>query len=143
MTLDDIQELWEKDSVIDPDNLHLESLKIPQLHSKYYKIYNEILLLRKRNLQKYNELKKNRYEYYNGKAEPEVYVDEPFPFKIRDKETMGRYLDADEKLGHIRLKNEYYDTMLKYLEDILKIITNRTYQIKNAIEFQKFIAGYS
>ena len=141
MTLDDIQELWEKGSVIDADNLHLESLKIPQLHSKYYKIYNEILLLRKRNLQKYNEVKKNRYEYYNGKAEPEVYVDEPFPFKIRDKETMGRYLDADEKLGHIRLKNEYYDTMLKYLEDILKIITNRTYQIKNSIDFLRFQSG--
>jgi hypothetical protein len=31
MNLDKIQEMWQKDSVIDPDNLHDESLKIPQL----------------------------------------------------------------------------------------------------------------
>ena len=36
MNLEQIQEMWEKDSKIDPDNLHDESLKIPQLHSKYY-----------------------------------------------------------------------------------------------------------
>ena len=30
MDLDKIQEMWQKDSVIDPDNLHDESLKIPQ-----------------------------------------------------------------------------------------------------------------
>ena len=42
MDLEKIQEMWEKDSHIDPDNLHDESLKIPQLHSKYYTLYNTI-----------------------------------------------------------------------------------------------------
>ena len=28
LNLDEIQEMWERDSVIDPDNLHEESLKI-------------------------------------------------------------------------------------------------------------------
>ena len=32
MTLDEIQNLWKDDCVIDPDNLHLESIKIPSLH---------------------------------------------------------------------------------------------------------------
>ena len=40
MNLEKIQEMWQRDSVIDPDNLHDESLKIPQLHSKYYTVYN-------------------------------------------------------------------------------------------------------
>ena len=40
MNLEKIQEMWERDATIDPDNLHNESLKIPQLHSKYYTIYN-------------------------------------------------------------------------------------------------------
>ena len=44
MNLDKIQEMWERDAVIDPDNLHDESLKIPQLHAKYYTIYNTCLL---------------------------------------------------------------------------------------------------
>jgi hypothetical protein len=31
--------------------------------------------------------------------------------------------------------------MLDYLESILKVIQNRTYQIKNAIEWQRFTNG--
>ena len=58
MNLEQIQEMWEKDSRIDPDNLHDESLKIPQLHSKYYTLYNTITLLEKQ-LQKY--MQKNHF----------------------------------------------------------------------------------
>jgi len=54
---------------------------------------------------------------------------------------MQKYLDADTKLSGFSLKIEYYDTMLRYIEEILKQITNRTYQIKNAIEFMKFSSG--
>ena len=48
MDLDKIQEMWRKDAVIDPDNLHDESLKIPQLHSKYYTLYNPLLYCEKK-----------------------------------------------------------------------------------------------
>ena len=54
MNLDKIQEMWERDAVIDPDNLHDESLKIPQLHSKYYTIYNTITLLREKARDQYS-----------------------------------------------------------------------------------------
>jgi hypothetical protein len=140
--LDLIQSLWEKDSQIDPDNLHTESLNIPTLHAKYYQIYNNILLLKKKAEQQKRNIRHERYEYYTGKADPDVYVEDPFPKKIRDKETLQKYLDADEKLSQVCLKIEYYETMLNYLESILKVIQNRTYQIKNAIEFIKFQAGY-
>ena len=46
--LDLIQDMWEKDSKIDPDNLHNESLGIPSLHAKYFEMYNTIFLLRKK-----------------------------------------------------------------------------------------------
>ena len=133
--------MWEKDAKIDPDNLHTESLNIPVLHSKYYEIYNNIYLLRKKAEQQRKNIRHERYEYFSGKADPEVYVENPFPKKIRDKDTMQKYLDADEKLSGVSLKIDYYETMLRYLEEILKQITNRTYQIKNSIEFMRFTSG--
>lgn len=139
--LDTIQEMWNKDSKIDPDNLHTESLNIPVLHGKYHELYNNIFLLRKKAEQQRKNIRHERYEYFSGKADPDVYINNPFPKKIRDKDTMQKYLDADEKLSNASLKIEYYDTMLMYLESILKQITNRTYQIKNAIEFMRFTAG--
>jgi hypothetical protein len=141
LDLDTIQKMWEEDSKIDIDNLHTESLNIPSLHAKYFDIYNNIVLLKKKAEQQKKNIRHERYEYFTGKADPDVYVENPFPKKIRDKETLQKYLDADEKLSSVCLKVEYYDTMLNYLESILKVIQNRTYQIKNAIEFIRFTAG--
>jgi len=139
--LDTIQKMWEADSQIDLDNLHTESLNIPALHAKYFELYNNIGLLRKKAEQQRRNIRHERYEYYTGKADPDVYVGDPFPKKIRDKDTLQKYLDADERLSSICLKIDYYDTMLNYLESILKVIQNRTYQIKNAIEFIRFQSG--
>ena len=68
MSIEKIQEMWEKDSQIDPDNLHDESLKIPQLHSKYYTLYNTITLLREKAKESHNKVRLERYNYYSGKA---------------------------------------------------------------------------
>jgi len=139
--LDTIQKMWEEDCKIDPDNLHTESLNIASLHAKYFDIYNNIVLLKKKAEQQRKNIRHDRYEYYTGKSDPDVYAENPFPKKIRDKETLQKYLDADEKLSQVCLKLDYYDTMLNYIESILKMIQNRTFQIKNAIEFVKFTAG--
>ena len=139
--LDTIQGMWEKDSKLDPDNLHTESLNIPTLHAKYFELYNTIFLLRKKAEQQRKNIRHERYEYFSGKADPDVYITDPFPKKIRDKDTMQKYLDADAKLSNASLKIDYYDTMLIYIESILKQINNRTFQIKNAIEFMRFNAG--
>ena len=142
VTLEDLQEMWEKDAKIDRDNLHEESLNVPSLHAKYFELYNTIFILRKKAEQQRKNIRHERYEYFSGKADPEVYIKDPFPKKIRDKDTLQKYLDADDKLSASNLKIEYYETMLNYLESILKQISNRTYQIKNAVEVMKFQAGY-
>ena len=139
--LDMIQSMWETDSKIDIDNMHEESLRVPQLHAKYHEMMNNLILLKSRAESLRKNIRHDRYEYFSGKADPDVYIDNPFPKKIRDKDTMQKYLDADDKLSNSSLKIEYYDTMLTYIESILKVIQNRTYQIKNAIEFMRFNSG--
>lgn len=141
INLEKIQEMWERDSIIDPDNLHTESLNIPVLHARYYDMYNNIILLKKKSEQQKRNIRHQKYEYYTGKADPDVYIENPFPKKIRDKDTLQKYMDADESLSQASLKVEYYDVMLSYLQDILKMIHNRTYQIKNSIDYQRFASG--
>jgi len=143
LNLDMIQSMWEEDSKIDIDKMHEESIKVPQLHAKYHEMMNNLILLRAKAKQLQRNIRHDRYEYFSGKADPDVYVENPFPKKIRDKDTMQKYLDADEKLSEASMKIEYYDVMILYLESILKQISNRTYQIKNSIEWHKFQAGYN
>ena len=143
MNLEQIQEMWEKDSKIDPDNLHDESLKIPQLHSKYYTLYNTITLMREKARTQYNKVRLERYNYYTGKAPAEAYIEEPFPYKVREKDAIQRHLEADDRMNKVDMKIKYYDIMLKFLEEVIRAVSNRTYQIKNAIEWNKFQAGYN
>ncbi len=95
MNLELIQKMWSQDCIIDRDNLHEESLKIPQLHAKYYELYSNIILLKAKPEQQRKNIRHERFEYYSGKADPEIYVENPFPKKIRDKDTLQKYLDSD------------------------------------------------
>ena len=143
INLDKIQSMWQEDCKIDIDNMHEESIKVPQLHSKYHEILNNLILLRTKAQKIQKSVRHERYEYYSGKADPEVYEKEPFPKKVRDKEALIRYMDADDRVSDANLKVEYYDVMINYTESILKQISNRTYQIKNSIEWHKFQAGFT
>ena len=67
---------------------------------------------------------------------------EPFPYKVREKDAIQRHMDADERMSTINMKIKYYDVTLKFLEEIIRNVSNRTYQIKNAIEWQQFQSGF-
>ena len=98
MNLEFIQDLWDKDSIIDNELLHNESTKIPALHAKYYKIYNNILTLKKAQETQYKILKKDKWIYYSGKASPEVYKEKPFDYKVL-KADLDKYFEAADKLN--------------------------------------------
>lgn len=141
VNLDTIQAMWSKDSVMNEDDLGFESLRIPQLHAKYFDLYNTLTLLRKQAEKRRQQIDLDRYRYYTGKAPAEVYAEEPFPYKVREKDAIQRYMLGDEKLSEAKLKVEYFDVMLSYLEEIIKQLSNRTFQIKNAIEWARFQTG--
>ena len=141
MNINEIENLWEEDSKLDPDNLQLESLKIPSLHSKYHKIYNNVSLLKKIEENKLTELLKDKWLYYSGKASPEVYKDKPFDHRVI-KQDLEKYISSDIDILKIKTKIDYYLLMLEYLESIIKTIHNRSFVIKNCLEAMKFTAGY-
>ncbi len=137
MNLETIQSMWEKDSQIDQIRIHDEAAKIPSLHAKYWDVYNTLKLLREKAKTQESSIRLERYNYYTGKSSPEVYESEPFPYRVREKDSIKQHLDADKRLQEITLKIKYYDVMLTYLEDIVRQINNRSYQLKNIIDWQQ------
>lgn len=140
MTHDEIEKLWDSDCNIDPDDLHVESIKIPYLHSKYSKIHNNLSCLKKKAQIEYKQLRLEKWKYYGSKSNPDVYNDKPLDHKIL-KQDVDKYLEGDEELIKISSKIDYLDMTINFCESILKQINNRTYHIKNAIEWQKFLRG--
>ena len=140
MTLEELQEQVDKDLKINDTELDLESLKTPQLHNKYLKHYNNFKLLLTRAESDYRILRRVKWEYYTGKASPEIYKQKPFNLKIM-KSDIDKYLESDDDLIKSKQKTEYLQTVVDYLEKTLKIIGSRDWQIRNAIEWRKFTSG--
>ncbi len=140
MDLEQLQEQAEKDLKINDTELDLESLKTPQIYNKYLKHYTKYKLLLTRAESDYSTLKREKWEYYTGKADPKVYEEKPFDLKIL-KTDLDKYLDADIDLQKAIQKVKYLETTVDFLERTLRQVSNRTYTIKNAIEWRRFTSG--
>ena len=140
MTLEELQQQADKDLKINDAELDLESLKTPQLHKKYLKHLNNFKLLLTRAKTDVNIMKKVKWEYYTGKASPEIYKQKPFDLKIL-KQDIDKYLESDEDLIKLTQKVEYLQTVVDFLESTVRQISNRSFAIKNAIEWKKFTSG--
>ena len=140
MDLNELQNDVERDLKIDDTELDMESIRTPQLHNKYLKHYTKYSLQLKKAQDDYKELYRIKWEYYTGKAEPSVYQAQPFDLKIL-KSDVGIYLDADKDLQEVGQKEAYLSAVVTYLEKVLREINNRNWNIRNAIEWKKFIHG--
>ena len=140
MTLEELQDLADKELKINDTELDLESLKTPQLHNKYKKHLTKFKLMLSKAEGDYNTLKKDKWEYYTGKAPAEVYAEKPFDLKIL-KTDIDKYLDADIELQRSKQKVDYLETVVDFLDRTIRTISNRGFTIKNAIDWRKFTSG--
>jgi acetone carboxylase gamma subunit len=140
MDLEQLQELVDKDLKINDTELDLEALKTPQLHNKYMKYLTKFKLMLSRADTEYNSLKREKWEYYTGKAPAEVYALKPFDLKIL-KTDIDKYLDSDEELQRQKQKVDYLQTTVDFLDRTIRQISNRGFLIKDAIDWRKFTSG--
>ena len=142
MKLETLEEMWSIDSKIDRSSLDAESLKIPELHQKYYKLYLREKFQFKSDENMYNQFFKLKHEYYTGKLSSEELKEfgwEPFQFVL--KGDLQIYLDADKEICERLLKLEIQKEKIRFLESIIENLNRRSFSIKNAIEFIKFSNG--
>ena len=140
MTLEELQQSVNKDFKLDDTELDAESIKIPLLHNKYLQHFNKFSLLLKKSEYDHKIMLRNKWEYYTGKADPSVYQAKPFNLKIL-KQDVDKYLKADDELIKLEQKVTYVQSVVDYLDRTIKIISNRGFQIKNAIDWRKFTSG--
>ena len=143
MRFDDIRKMVEKDMVIDDSELDLESLKIPQLHNKYLNLFHdERILLRKLEVER-RELIRDKWEFYSGKMSEEELTRrgwEPFQLKVL-KQDLDMYIQSDSDVTKIDDRITLQKEKVDYLASIVKSISGRGWEIKNAIEWRRFNSG--
>ena len=146
MTLDELKKQWTEDCQIDDIELDNASLEVPKLHAKYQDLLTSKILVLKQYQNKYNELLKDKWLWYNGKMDEETVREkgwEPDPFnglKIM-KNDMQIFFNADKDLQDLNAKIEYLKVTVDFLKDCMQNITWRHQTIRNTIDWRKFMAG--
>lgn len=143
MNLNDLKAMVTDDIVMDDTELDIESLKTPQLHNKYLNYYHDEKLILVKQDEEYKRLYRLKWEYYTGKLDQDTLNKlewEPFQLNIL-KADIDKYLNSDEDLSLIRLRLSYTKEKVDYLESVIKIISNRQWNIRSAIDWRKFVNG--
>lgn len=144
MNIEQLQDLWDADCAIDDNYLGEQSTATPKLHAKYVKLLVQVKLKHTKLQSDYNLLRKNKFRYYRGELSRDELNDlgwvqwqgvKPL------KNEMDEFLSGDSDLNTLRVKIDYLETMIYFLESIMQQIKARDWQIKTAVEWKKFLAG--
>lgn len=146
---DRIKQEWNEDSLVDfqfknkqyTEDLGKLALEIPFQHNKYLNYYTDLSQVKTSLEFEYRRVVKEKREYYSGEADAKVYAEKPFGSAIKTAEKMKTYLESDEDIINIEAKIKYVEQALYFLDSVMKMISNRGFQIKSAIDWEKFING--
>ena len=144
MKLSEIQEMWEQDSRIDETNLGRESTRVPTLHAKYLVYLSKVKLQLRKAESDYFNTRRLKYKYYRGEMTQQELEDNEWVQWQGNKplkNEMDEFLQCDQHLIELEDKIEYFKTVIYTLEQILRSINSRTWDIKTAVEYMKFTNG--
>ena len=141
MNLDQLKNEANQDlPIIDQEHLDQEGFKNQVIAPKWldYKIRFKSLLIK--NKGEYQRLYRQKWEYYGGKSDAKVYVAKPFDLKVL-KTDLHMYITSDKEIIALSDKISYLETILEFIDGILKSIDRRGWDIKNAQDWKRFEAG--
>ena len=144
-----LREDWAEDSAVDfqfknkqySTDLGQLALDIPFQHNKYLNHYTDIQQIKTSLEFEIRKMVRDKREHYSGEADAKTYAAKPFGSSIKTTEKMKVYLESDEEIINLEAKIKYLDQMLYFLDQVMKQISNRGFQIKSAIEWEKFTNG--
>lgn len=139
-TVQEIEEMWEKDSKIDKTQITECSLETDYLHAKYLKIYRACKEQSTRLKYSLQKASFDAKEYYDGKADAATYKKKPFDRKVM-KGDLEKWVSNDPEVAKLSIAHEKTLLKVEMCESILKQISYRSMSIKNAIEYLKFLNG--
>ena len=144
MKLSDLQESWAEDCKINEMDLGKESARTPNLHAKYLNFLTSTRLNLRKAESDYANMRRLKYRYYRGEMGQDELSENGWAQYQGNKplkNEMDEFLSCDRDLLSLEDKIEYFKTVLYQLEQIIRSLNSRTWDIKNCIEWNKFTNG--
>jgi len=128
---DKIKEAISKDIEIDDNALDDSSRNQSKKYIKYLNIYNTLRMKWYKEDSEYKKMRSQKYFYYRNEYE----------IIPKNASEINMLLDSDSEVIVAAKKLFELSEQMEYLESVLKIISTQGFQIKNMIDWKKFING--
>ena len=128
MNLQELQDEWAKDSMVDDDHLDKEAVRIPNLHQKYLKFLMEFKMKLTKQRAEFHQLRRLKIRYYNGELGREELEEqgwEQYQGVKPIKSAQDDLLHGDDDLIKHTVRISYLEDMVYATESIMKSISSR------------------
>ena len=143
MKLDELHTLWEKESILDfsqPDKIIRE---IPLAHGRWWRFLTDekqrYIVMK----QEFDKLRHLKYQWYVGHMDDGTRIQlkwDPQPLRLIKSEVED-YIAVDPEIALLNGKLEVQKMKLEFIADCIKSISNRTFAVKNHLEWLRFSNG--
>ena len=121
----------EEDLDVNENNALEKSLKVPYIYHKYLDVFitetKEYKNLNKQVITKYSELYK-KFKYQGD-------------FQLDSKAEVEVFINGENAYLELKHRANIQETIVQYLENLVDRIGRMSFDIKNFIEYSKFLAG--
>jgi len=143
-TIDELMLSWATDAKIDETRLGSESIRLSNLHAKYIDVYKTQKLRTQKLQNDCNKLSRLKFRYYSGHLNATEELKELGWEPMREKylrADVNIMVDGDPDVMEIKNKLQYAELFVDCCEKIIKEIHQRSFNLRNAIEWEKFTQG--
>ena len=145
-TLEQILEMWKKDSEIKDLALDESSRDSAKLHGKYLELLSVNRLKLKKLELEFKVLLKDKWSHYNVKLSQEEMDQKGWEYDPLNgltvlKGDMDKFYDSDPVIQEHQARIQYTQEICDTLKEIMDTIKWRHQTIKNMIEWRKFTSG--
>jgi len=146
LDIENVLSEWQKDCVINQNQLDQSSVDTAKLHAKYLQWLSVSKLQLKKSQMNQKTLLKDKWLYYNGKMSQEEielrgWDYDPFDGLKVMKGDMDHYYDSDNDIQKSEERITYYKTLVETLQEIVETLRWRHQTIGNIIKWKQFEAG--
>ena len=138
--IEQIEQEAETDLVLRMDRTEEDSANTPKLFNKYHKQYRIVKTEYIRAGNSLLRMRRQKWFYYSGKAEPKVYDKTPLDHKIM-KSDLKMVIDTDDDVIKLTYTVELLEMKMKFIKGKMEEINRRSFHIRNVIDTIKFKNG--
>jgi tRNA(Met) C34 N-acetyltransferase TmcA len=140
MKYEEINDEIEKLLDIDNNKLDSEATRGQRIFTEINRIYIQVSRRLMSLTDQKNSVELHKFKHFTGKLTSAHYKENPLDVALL-KTDVPRYMDTDAVVVEIRNLVKEAEMIVKLVESSLATLKGRSYDIRNAIDFQKFISG--